>query len=791
MKNILITFLIAISFNAAAQKETITLKGTVRDASGEAAIGIAVFLEGTSKGAVTDVGGNYIIQDIPAGNYLLKVSGIGYEKISKPIRLGGVDALEIDFDLKSQAQELDELVVYGKSEATKLREQAYAVEVVEAKGFKNLSTNANDILGRIAGVNIRQSGGLGSDFSLSLNGLTDNQVRIFLDGVPMDYFGTSLSLNNFSANLIERIEVYKGVVPIHLSSDALGGAINIVTGKKLDPYLDVSYSTGSFGTHVASLNTQYRSPLSGFTLRLKSFYNTAENNYKVPIRLVNFETGKEDDFDTEVERFHDAYNSKMFWLETGVTGTKYADQLLVGILYSDNYNEIQQPENAIGQAKIPFGEVSREEEKIIANFSYSKSGLLKDRLGLNAYFVGVFAESTSKDTSSYRYDWFGNKYPRTDQTTGEVELRKTFLQLQTDNYLGNFNAEYALAARHNLALNYSLNHLQLRGADDFKEENNTQFSNPSTVTKHVMGMAYTQGFLNDRLKNTFFSKLYNYNIQSQETNYSGDQLEPFTESRDNVGFGISSTYQFKTVQVKASFENATRFPEVIELFGDGLNNKPNPTLGPERSNNYNLGVIYTGRSVKYPVSISINGFIRDSEDFIIPDVRGNDVYRINFSNVLTRGVDVASSYNFKNRLILTLNGTYLDQIDNNKWQNGVVGMENPLYQARIPNVPYLFGNLTVSYRKRDLFQSEDTFSVTLLENYVHDFFYGWEEIGDQNKRIVPTQWTTNLEFVYSLKNEKYNASAGVSNLWDAEVYDNFLQLRPGRAFNVKLRCFLK
>ncbi|MDN5202764.1 TonB-dependent receptor [Fulvivirgaceae bacterium BMA10] len=773
-----------------AQENRAKIHGTLTGADGEPAIGITIFLQGTNLGAVTDVNGDYEIKDIPPGEYILLVSGVGYKKSSRSVRLTSGEDFAFNQILELHTQELEELVVYGKSKATEMREQAYAIEVVEANGFKNLSTNANDILGKISGVNIRQSGGLGSDFSLSLNGLSGNQVRIFLDGVPMDYFGTSLSLNNFSANLIERIEVYKGVVPIHLSSDALGGAINVITGKKTQSYLDASYSIGSFDTHIGSLNAQYRAQNSGFTVRFKSFYNTSQNDYKVPVKPLNFETGKEAENAIDVERFHDAYRSKMAWAETGVTATKYADQLLVGILYSDNYKELQQPANAIGQAKIPYGEVSTEEEKVIANFTYSKAGLLSNKLSLNSYLVGVFSESIAKDTSSYRYDWFGNRALRTNNTTGEIENRKTFLQLDANNYLGNFNAEYEIIDNHNIAINYSLNHLKLQGQDDYKEQNNTQFSNPNKVTKQVLGASYTNAFFGKRLKNTFFTKRYGYKIQSLETNYQGTELNPFTKTKDNVGFGISSTYQFDKIQVKVSYENATRFPEIIELFGDGLNYVPNPSLQPEKSNNYNLGVIFNNRSINQPIAISVNSFIRDAEDFIIPQVQGIKVFHINNGKVLSKGIDVAGSYSFKDKLLFTLNGTYLDLRDNNKWRNGEVGVENTLYKIRLPNVPYLFGNLTISYRKPDLLKDQDNFSISAVQSYVHSFFYRWENLASQDKGIVPEQWTTNLEFVYSLANEKYNASLGISNLWDAKVYDNFQQLRPGRTFNFKLRYFI-
>ena len=702
MKALFFISIVLLGNSLLAQQRVGTIKGKITLETGEAAIGTAIVLQETNLGAVVNLSGTYEIKHVPSGTYNLLISAVGYKQVTQTITLKPGETVIFNQTISEKTLELDELVVYGKSEATQLREQAYAIEVVETKGFKNLSINANDILSKISGVNIRQSGGLGSAFSLTLNGLSDNQVRVFLDGVPMDYFGTSLSLNNFSANLIDRIEVYKGVVPIHLSSDALGGAINVVTNKEMGSYLDASYSIGSFGTHIASLNTQYRSAKSGFTLRLKSFYNESDNNYKVPIKLVNFDTGQEDDFETEVERFHDAYEAKMAWVEAGVTGTKYADQLMFGFMYSDNYKEIQQPEAAIGQAKIPYGEVATLEEKAIVNLNYSKTGMLNERLSANAYLVGVFSDNIFRDTSSYQYDWQGGRELKNDDFNGEIELRKTLLMLEGTNYLGNINTEFEISTHHNIAANYSFNYLEIQGSDDFKSQNNTQFKDPSKVTKQVLGIGYTNTFLDKNLKNTLFAKFYNYGISSVETNFSGTEENVFSQNKERVGFGLSTTYQFNKIQAKASFESAIRFPESIELFGDGLNFVSNPSLKPERSRNYNLGLIYNNLSAANPVNISLNGFVRDAEDFIIPQIQALKVFHINSNRVLSKGIDLAGSYSFDQHIIFTINGTYLDLRDNSKWRNGAVGTENSQYKIRIPNVPYLFGNLTASYRGEGL-----------------------------------------------------------------------------------------
>ncbi len=784
MQKILLYILICLFLHDFALGQI--MKGQVQDEQGQFIPGITVKEKGTHNGAITNYEGRFSIEFTGLPTTLI-FQAVGFQRYEKKIE--NVNSL-IKIVLNESTTELNAVQILGKSQAREIKEQSFAVEVVDSKNFKNLSTNANDILGKISGVNIRQSGGLGSQFSVSLNGLSGNQLRLFMDGVPMDYFGSSLSLNNFSANLIDRIEVYKGVVPVRLSSDALGGAINVVTSKHGGSFLDGSYSVGSFNTHIASFNGQIRHQKTGFTARFKSFYNRSDNNYKVPVYLVDFETGKQEKEETWVARFHDAYQAKMSWIEAGFTNVRFADQLMIGVLYSENDKQLQQPANAVGQAKIPYGNVTNQEQKVISNFTFNKTGLLNDKASFRSYFVGVFSHNTSSDTSSYRYDWFGNKELKSNTSTGEIENRKTLLNLHLKNYLANVNGEYLFTPNHILSVNYSLNHMELEGNDPYKAQNDTQFSRPSTVNKQVIGASYTQSFFSQKLKNTFFTKLYQYHVASLETNYQGTEVTAFDESKQSIGFGVLSTLLIKKFQFKVSFENATRFPELIELFGDGLNFIPNPTLLPEQSNNYNLGVIYNSRAQNL-LEISVNGFVRDAEDFILTQVQGIKAFHVNNGKVLAKGVDLSAQYHWKNALMFSLNGTYLDKRDNNQWRNGQEGVANSQYKIRVPNEPYLFGNLRVSYRKEGLIKSLDNFSVYVIQNFTHEFYYRWQNLASKDKGTVPDQWTSNLDFVYSIQEERYNFSFGIANLWDAKVYDNFQQLRPGRTFNFKVRYFIK
>ena len=121
---------------------------------------------------------------------------------------------------------------------------------------------------------------MGSKVNYNINGLSGNSIKIFIDGVPASNYGPSFSLSSIPSALIERIEVYKGVVPGYLSEDALGGAINIILKQRRNKSLTTSYSIGSFNTHQWNAAGSYRWN-NGLTFDGSAFYNYSDNSYKV------------------------------------------------------------------------------------------------------------------------------------------------------------------------------------------------------------------------------------------------------------------------------------------------------------------------------------------------------------------------------------------------------------------------------------------------------------------------------------------------------------------------------
>ena len=155
---------------------------------------------------------------------------------------------EVNKNITLKGLELDEVIVLGKSRLQKINESAYNVVAIDTKDLYNSTLGVSSALDRISGVKIREVGGLGSETQVNLNGFTGKHIKLFMDGVPMEGAGSSFQINNIPIHLTERIEVYKGLVPIEFGADALGGAINIVTKKTNRSYMDASYSYGSFNT---------------------------------------------------------------------------------------------------------------------------------------------------------------------------------------------------------------------------------------------------------------------------------------------------------------------------------------------------------------------------------------------------------------------------------------------------------------------------------------------------------------------------------------------------------------
>ncbi|WP_198555251.1 carboxypeptidase-like regulatory domain-containing protein [Siphonobacter sp. SORGH_AS_0500] len=283
-RSLLLVCLCTFALSSQAQRSGI-IRGVVRNYSGSPLHAITVKIAELNKIATTNQEGEYQFSNVASGKYTLVFTGVGLKKLEEKMEVKAGEESFLEVLLHDHSVDLNTVTVVGRTEVQEVNRQAFNVAAIDAKQLYNSTLDLSSALDRVSGVRVRESGGVGSNFNLSLNGFSGNRIRYFIDGVPMDNFGSSFQINNIPINIADRLEVYKGVVPIWLGSDALGGAINIVTGDRYRNYVDASYSYGSFNTHRSVVNAAFTTK-GGFTFRLNAFQNYSDNNYKVTLDVA-------------------------------------------------------------------------------------------------------------------------------------------------------------------------------------------------------------------------------------------------------------------------------------------------------------------------------------------------------------------------------------------------------------------------------------------------------------------------------------------------------------------------
>ncbi|WP_051697937.1 TonB-dependent receptor [Prevotella sp. 10(H)] len=777
------------SFPSLYSQNTVT--GRVIDTQKKPVYSVAVSIEGTTIGEYTNEQGEFLLTNVPAGNRTVTVSGLGLKTVKAKINvLSGKTTVIPDIEI-SNSLELDEVVVTGKSEARQKQEQAYAVSVLDLKKSYNTVAPLSKMLSNVSSVRIREDGGVGSNYNFSLNGFSGNQVKFFLDGIPMDNFGSSFNLSNISVNMAERIEVYKGVLPVSLGADALGGAVNIISRKDAN-YLDASYSIGSFNTHRISLNGAYTDLKTGFTVRANTFFNYSDNDYKVFVPIKDLESGKTIE-EKWVKRFHDDYKSMGIKFETGITNKSYADYLLAGIILSKNDKDVQT--GAVMDAV--YGGVRAKSESMIPSIRYKKEDLFVEGLSASLYGAYSMVNSFSIDTLARNYNWLGEWAEK----KAKGERAYTDSKIKNREWLANANLSYMIDNHQSVTLNHVFSSLNRKIHDAVDPENESN-KIPQKLTKNITGLGWQIKY--DRWNANVFGKMYTTNSSTYkiENQYLSNQsLEKLTDSKTNFGYGAAFTYFIlPKLQGKLSYEKAYRLPESSEMFGDGLVQQRNPDLKPESSNNANLGFIFEQIFKEHTLYVETNLIYRDTKDFILKDVSTATAvtsYK-NMGKVRTKGVEGGLKYQFKRLLQAGVNFTYQDIKDVQKYEKregSYVGndvFENVNYKRRIPNIPYIFGHGDIGLRFQDIAMKDTELSLDYSLNYVWKYYLSFPGMGAKaSKKVIPEQTSHDISLGYTMQGGKYSVIVECTNFTDTKLYDNYRLQKPGRAFNLKLRYFLK
>lgn len=778
---------------ALAQTKGPALSGKVLSKGGEAVPYATVKLKGTRYGCATNEKGMFYLY-APAGRYTLVVSALGYKTAEQPVELTE-ERQRTHVTLTASQTELGEAVVTGRGGVGRVKQSAYNAVAIDATRLQNTTKTLSDALAATPGLKLRESGGAGSDMTMIMNGFSGKHVKVFIDGVPQEGVGESFGLNNIPVNFAERIEVYKGVVPVGFGTDAMGGVINIVTGRHPKGWsVDASYSYGSFNTHKSHANFSYITR-RGLLFEVNAFQNYSDNNYWVDTPVEEFFENGTTKLDTKktqhVRRFHDTYHNEAVTGKVGMVDRSWADRLVLGLTYSNMYKEIQ---TGVVQ-KVVYGQKHRRGHSLMPSLEYSKHNLLTR--GLDVALTGNFNKNVTQnvDTSSYRYNWLGQeKYM--DGRVGEQSYQDR--RMDNDNWNATMTVKYRIGTAHSFVLNHVFN--------SFRRDNMptagtvvSEADNFSKLTrKNITGLSYTLQ-PSEAWNMVVFGKYYNqYNSGpvSTATNGTSDYVA-LTNTTNALGYGLAGTYFFlKGAQAKLSYERAYRLPTTDELFGDEDLELGSIGLKPEKSDNVNLNLSYTKQWGAHGLYAEATMVYRDTKDYIqrrIGTYTGNKSYASyqNHGKVKTKGYTLALRYSYSDWVDLGGSLSSMNVRDNVKTLNEGSQQANLTYGDRLPNQPYLFANSDITLNWNDCGAKGNRLSLTYDNFYQHAFPLYSESLGaKETKKYVPEQFSHNLCLTYSLKQGRYNFSFECRNLTDAKLYDNFSLQKAGRAFYGKVRVSL-
>ena len=776
--------LLLISISAFSQHKTM-ISGKVLSTEKTTVDFATVYLKGTNYGGTTNEEGIYHLQ-APAGEYTLVVSAIGYKTVEKPVKLMRGERTKMNVVISPQATELDEVVVVSNG-VTRLKRSAFNAVALDTKALQNSTQNLSEALAQAPGMKIRESGGVGSDMQLMMDGFTGKHIKIFIDGVPQEGVGSSFGLNNIPVNYAERIEVYKGVVPVGFGTDAIGGVINIITKKNRNKwFLDASYSYGSFNTHKSYVNfgQTFR---SGLTYEINVFQNYSDNNYYVDTPVKDFTTGAINKKKIEhVKRFHDTYHNEAVIGKIGFVDKKWADRLMFGFTYSHMYKDIQ---TGVRQ-EVVFGGKYRKGYSIMPSLDYRKRDFFVR--GLDVVLTANYNKNMTNnvDTSSYEYNWRGEMRPL--RMPGEQSYQNT--RSDNNNWNGTLTANYRIGKAHTFTFNHVINAFR-RSNQSLLNEDSEANAIPKETRKNISGLSYRL-MPTEHWNLSVFGKYYNQFIAGPvATSSAQDDYIRTTNSVSAMGYGAAGTYFIlKSLQAKLSYEKAYRLPTNEEMFGDEDLETGDISLKPGNSDNVNLNLSYNETFGKHSVYVEGGLIYRNTKDYIqrnISDLSGGKygATYVNHGRVETKGYNISVRYGFANWVSVGGNFTQMNVRDNVKTVTSGTNQESLTYGARMPNLPYQFANSDVTFYWRNLWKKGNTLSVTYDNLYMHSFPLYSEAVGSESEFVVPTQFSHNLTLSYGIQNGRYNISFECRNLTNEKLYDNFSLQKAGRAFYGKVRVY--
>ncbi len=262
-----------------------TLRGRITDDKNQPLPGATVrlsMMDTDVKVSVTDTGGRFAFNHLPTGNYLLKISLISYQPITRTIGANAVDTDAGTYILLPSATQLREIAILA---STPLIEKQIDKTVVNVdQNITYMGSNALEMLKKLPGVQV------GSDGQITLNGKSG--VNVMIDGKSTFLSATDLAslLTNTPSSDMQKVEIMTNPSAKY-DAGGTGGIINLVRKKNNKPGLNgsvtASLGQGYYGRYNTSLVLNYKTRSYNLYLNNSYGYNKGYSLSNVTGDILN------------------------------------------------------------------------------------------------------------------------------------------------------------------------------------------------------------------------------------------------------------------------------------------------------------------------------------------------------------------------------------------------------------------------------------------------------------------------------------------------------------------------
>lgn len=767
------------------------IKGRIVSEDAFAYMGAEIYLQGTAHHAYSDENGAYRIAAIPEGDYTLIVHALGFKTIESRLHIGSDEIITLNFDLVESHTELETVTIASKTRSEQAKEQIVTAKVVDIKAISREPVTVSELMNRSAGIRIRESGGLGNNTEVSINGFQGKSVRYFKDGIPLDYLGDGYKISNVPLTSLERVDVYKGVLPASLGSDALGGAVNLITNTRNKTHLNASYQIGSFNTHRVSATGNYTHQNSGLYAGGEVFFNYSNNDYTVTARIPDPET-KIPSWE-QVRLFHNAYKSYYAEAYVGLREKRWADDIQLGLTTYQIERDQQHPTLMTDV----YGGITLEQQSLIPTLRYKKA-FFDDRLKVDQFLSYNRITKKRVDTLRGKYDWYGNFTPNPYRIGESPQPANS--KIDYDNYTSRSYLAFDLAPQHRIEGNLVVTRIRREGRDPlgirFKDTDIDVLSMPATYQKTAAGLGWNYEIIDRKLTNSFTLKHYGYRSKGVDGFRAvATELDKIQGTTGNSwGWANGLKYQINHQNLlRLSAEYARRLPDQDELFGDSDTRVPNFDLKPEKSLNLNLN--YRLQKNKYQLETGFY-YRQTSGMILLIPIQSPFAQYQNLENVRGYGMDIDMTAKVWRFLNIQGNITYLD--------NRMYGITDPVDRwkngSRLRNTPFFYANFGVNTELRNVFAKGDFLSLYSHYNFVREFYLNfipkdkepngflglWGSSGVDITTKIPDQHLLSFGANYRLANHPIHLGVEVKNITNEKLYDFYRVQKAGRSMHLKI-----